>query len=238
MTLSWSQRHLSSSMVWLERVIRTLIDAKLVVNRDKCEFCCQSVKNFWAMCLIAVDFESIATESAQFTSTRRRKKCETGAQIIGYGRLVFAFIKNEAEIKVPLSKLLRKDVTFVWGPEQEKAFEALKRCLSEAPVLVRPDFSKEFAIQTDASDYAVGAVLTQEYEDGEHPVYYVSRVLSRAEQQRYTTTEKECLAVIWAIEKFRPYVEGSRFKVVTDHRALTWLRNFKDPQGRVARWGF
>uniref|UniRef100_A0ABD2WZG7 RNA-directed DNA polymerase n=1 Tax=Trichogramma kaykai TaxID=54128 RepID=A0ABD2WZG7_9HYME len=113
----------------------------------------------------------------------------------------------------------------------------MKRCLSEAPVLVRPDFSKEFAIQTEASDYAVGAVLTQEYEDGEHPVYYVNRVLSRAEQ-RYTTTEKECLAVIWAIEKFRPYVEGSRFKVVTDHRALTWLRNFKDPQRRVARWAF
>uniref|UniRef100_A0ABD2VTH8 RNA-directed DNA polymerase n=2 Tax=Trichogramma kaykai TaxID=54128 RepID=A0ABD2VTH8_9HYME len=147
------------------------------------------------------------------------------------------FIKNEAEIKVPLAKLLRKDVVFVWGAEQEQAFQTLKRCLSEAPVLVRPDFSKEFSIQTDASDYAVGAVLTQEYEDGEHPVYYVSRVLSRAEQ-RYTTTEKECLAVIWAIEKFRPYVEGSRFKVVTDHRALTWLRNFKDPQGRVARWAF
>uniref|UniRef100_A0ABD2WK28 RNA-directed DNA polymerase n=1 Tax=Trichogramma kaykai TaxID=54128 RepID=A0ABD2WK28_9HYME len=114
------------------------------------------------------------------------------------------FIKNEAEIKVPLAKLLRKDVVFVWGAEQEQAFETLKRCLSEAPVLVRPDFAKEFSIQTDASDYAVGAVLTQEYEDGEHPVYYVSRVLSRAEQ-RYTTTEKECLAVIWAIEKFRPY---------------------------------
>ncbi|CAB0042118.1 unnamed protein product [Trichogramma brassicae] len=145
------------------------------------------------------------------------------------------FIKNEAEIKVPLARLLRKDTPFVWGSDQEQAFATLKQSLSEAPVLVRPDFDKEFAIQTDASDYAIGAVLTQEREDGEHPVYYISRVLTSAERN-YTVTEKECLAVLWAIEKFRPYVEGYHFRVVTDHRALSWLRNFKDPQGRVARW--
>ncbi|CAB0043784.1 unnamed protein product [Trichogramma brassicae] len=78
------------------------------------------------------------------------------------------FIKNEAEIKVPLARLLRKDTPFVWGADQEQAFATLKQSLSEAPVLVRPDFDKEFAIQTDASDYAIGAVLTQEREDGEH----------------------------------------------------------------------
>uniref|UniRef100_A0ABD2WU63 RNA-directed DNA polymerase n=1 Tax=Trichogramma kaykai TaxID=54128 RepID=A0ABD2WU63_9HYME len=223
-------------MIWLERVIRTLIDAKLVVNRDKCEFCCQSVK-FLGYVLdssgLRVDSDRVRP-IYEYPAPRNVKQVRRLLGMVGwYSR----FIKNEAEIKVPLAKLLRKDVVFVWGAEQEQAFQTLKRCLSEAPVLVRPDFSKEFSIQTDASDYAVGAVLTQEYEDGEHPVYYVSRVLSRAEQ-RYTTTEKECLAVIWAIEKFRPYVEGSRFKVVTDHRALTWLRNFKDPQGRVARWAF
>uniref|UniRef100_A0ABD2WIR8 RNA-directed DNA polymerase n=1 Tax=Trichogramma kaykai TaxID=54128 RepID=A0ABD2WIR8_9HYME len=223
-------------MIWLEHVIRTLIDAKLVVNRDKCEFCCQSVK-FLGYVLdssgLRVDSDRVRP-IYEYPAPRNVKQVRRLLGMVGwYSR----FIKNEAEIKVPLAKLLRKDVVFVWGAEQEQAFQTLKRCLSEAPVLVRPDFSKEFSIQTDASDYAVGAVLTQEYEDGEHPVYYVSRVLSRAEQ-RYTTTEKECLAVIWAIEKFRPYVEGSRFKVVTDHRALTWLRNFKDPQGRVARWAF
>ncbi|CAB0033381.1 unnamed protein product [Trichogramma brassicae] len=217
-------------MVWLERVIRTLIDAKLVVNRDKCEFCCQSVK-FLGYVLDSSGLRVDSDRVRPIYEYPAPKNVKQVRRLLGMVGWYSRFIKNEAEIKVPLSKLLRKDVTFVWGPEQEKAFEALKRCLSEAPVLVRPDFSKEFAIQTDASDYAVGAVLTQEYEDGEHPVYYVSRVLSRAEQ-RYTTTEKECLAVIWAIEKFRPYVEGSRFKVVTDHRALTWLRNFKDPQGR------
>ncbi|CAB0040445.1 unnamed protein product [Trichogramma brassicae] len=223
-------------MVWLERVIRTLIDAKLVVNRDKCEFCCQSVK-FLGYVLDSSGLRVDSDRVRPIYEYPAPKNVKQVRRLLGMVGWYSRFIKNEAEIKVPLSKLLRKDVAFVWGPEQEKAFDALKRCLSEAPVLVRPDFSREFSIQTDASDYAVGAVLTQEYEDGEHPVYYVSRVLSRAEQ-RYTTTEKECLAVIWAIEKFRPYVEGSRFKVVTDHRALTWLRNFKDPQGRVARWAF
>uniref|UniRef100_A0ABD2WNY6 RNA-directed DNA polymerase n=1 Tax=Trichogramma kaykai TaxID=54128 RepID=A0ABD2WNY6_9HYME len=145
------------------------------------------------------------------------------------------FIKNEAEIRVPLARLLRKDTPFVWGADQEQAFETLKRSLSEAPVFVRPYFEREFSIQTDALNYAIGAVLTQEREDGEHPVYNISRVLTSAERN-YTVTEKECLAVIWAIEKFRPYVEDYHFEVVTDHRALSWLRNFKDPQGRVARW--
>uniref|UniRef100_A0ABD2XHQ2 RNA-directed DNA polymerase n=1 Tax=Trichogramma kaykai TaxID=54128 RepID=A0ABD2XHQ2_9HYME len=223
-------------MIWIERVIRTLIDAKLVVNRDKCEFCCQSVK-FLGYVLDSSGFRVDSDRVRPIYEYPAPRNVKQVRRLLGMVGWYSRFIKNEAEIKVPLAKLLRKDVVFVWGAEQEQAFETLKRCLSEAPVLVRPDFSKEFSIQTDASDYAVGAVLTQEYEDGEHPVYYVSRVLSRAEQ-RYTTTEKECLAVIWAIEKFRPYVEGSRFKVVTDHRALTWLRNFKDPQGRVARWAF
>uniref|UniRef100_A0ABD2WCF7 RNA-directed DNA polymerase n=1 Tax=Trichogramma kaykai TaxID=54128 RepID=A0ABD2WCF7_9HYME len=219
---------------WLERVIRILLDAKLVVNRDKCEFCCQSVK-FLGYVLdssgLRIDSERVRPIH-DYPTPRNVKQVRRLLGMVGwYSR----FIKNEAEIKVPLARLLRKDAPFVWGADQERAFETLKQSLSEAPVLVRPDFEKEFAIQTDASDYAIGAVLTQEREDGEHPVYYISRVLTPAERN-YTVTEKECLAVIWAIEKFRPYVEGYHFKVVTDHRALSWLRNFKDPQGRVARW--
>ncbi|CAB0037515.1 unnamed protein product [Trichogramma brassicae] len=219
---------------WLERVIRILLDAKLVVNRDKCEFCCQSVQ-FLGYVLdssgLRIDSERVRPIH-DYPTPRNVKQVRRLLGMVGwYSR----FIKNEAEIKVPLARLLRKDTPFVWGSDQEQAFATLKQSLSEAPVLVRPDFDKEFAIQTDASDYAIGAVLTQEREDGEHPVYYISRVLTSAERN-YTVTEKECLAVLWAIEKFRPYVEGYHFKVVTDHRALSWLRNFKDPQGRVARW--
>ncbi|CAB0039229.1 unnamed protein product [Trichogramma brassicae] len=190
---------------WLERVIRILLDAKLVVNRDKCEFCCQSVQ-----------FLGYVLDSSGLRIDSER-------------------VRPIHDYPTPRNVLLRKDTPFVWGSDQEQAFATLKPSLSEAPVLVRPDFDKEFAIQTDASDYAIGAVLTQEREDGEHSVYYISRVLTSAERN-YTVTEKECLAVLWAIEKFRPYVEGYHFKVVTDHRALSWLRNFKDPQGRVARW--
>ena len=104
-----------------------------------------------------------------------------------------------------------------------------------APVLARPDFSKQFCVQCDASGYALEAVLTQEAEDGEHPILYISCVLSVAERN-YTTTEKKCLAVLWAIKKLRPYLEGYTFKVITDHSTLRWLRNLREPTGRLARW--
>ena len=104
------------------------------------------------------------------------------------------------------------------GAEQHEAFERLKLALTKAPVLAKPDFTREFAVQCDASNEAIGAVLTQEFEDGEHPIVYVHRVLTSAERN-YSTTE-ECLALVWAIKKFRPYLEGYRFTAITDHSAL------------------
>ena len=101
--------------------------------------------------------------------------------------------------------------------------------MTEAPVLARPDFSKPFKVQTDASSYAMGGILTQEAEDGEHPIIYVA-------ERNYSFTEKELLGVIWSIKKFRLYIEGHKLEVVTDHSALKWLNNFKNPTGRLARW--
>ena len=95
--------------------------------------------------------------------------------------------------------MLRKGREWSWGEEQDEAFEQLKRALTTVPVLARPDFSKPFKVQCDASGFALGAVLTQEGEDGEHPIVYVSRVLTPAEKN-YTTTEKECLAMVWSIK--------------------------------------
>ena len=102
-------------------------------------------------------------------------------------------------------------------------------------VLARADFSKPFIIQCDASGSTLGALLSQLFKDGEHLIIYASRMLTPAERN-YSTTKRECLALLWAIKKFRPYVEGYKFTTITDHSALKWLRNLKEPWGRLARW--
>lgn len=104
---------------------------------------------------------------------------------------------------------------WTWLPAQQDAFARLKHALTEAPALSQPDFGQPFVIQIDASDFAITAVLTQEVEDGENPIVFVSRVVTAAEKN-YIVTEKECLAVPRAIDKLRPYVEDT-FKVITDH---------------------
>ena len=145
------------------------------------------------------------------------------------------FIEKESEIKLPLLHLLKKTQAWQWSAEQQCAFEKLKLALTKAPVLARPDFNREFTVQCDASNDAIGAVLSQEFDDGEHPIVYIHRVLTRAERN-YSTTEKECLALIWSIKKLRPYLEGSSFRAITDHSALRWLQNLREPSGRLARW--
>ena len=105
------------------------------------------------------------------------------------------FIEKESEIKLPLLKLLKKTQAWQWSAEQQEAFEKLKLALTRAPVLARPDFTREFTMQCDASNDAIGAVLSQEFDEGEHPIVYIHRVLSRSERN-YSTTEKECLALV------------------------------------------
>lgn len=107
--------------------------------------------------------------------------------------------------------------------------------LTSAPVLACPDFDREFIIYCDASGVGLGAILAQEFDDGERVIAYASRSLSKPERN-YSATELECLCVLWAIEKFRCYVDGYQITVVTDHSSLKWLDNLKDPVGRLGRW--
>ena len=103
------------------------------------------------------------------------------------------------------------------------------------PTLQRPDPNSLFVVQTDASDVGLGAVLLQEVEGLERILEFASRVLTSAERN-YSVTERVCLAVVWAIGKFRPYIDGYEFKVVTDHSSLRWLYQMKNPTSRLARW--
>ena len=190
---------------WLEIVLKRLMEAGLAVNRDKCEFCCSRV-TYLGFRLdkdgLRPDPEKVAPVT-NYPAPQNLKQLRRFLGMVGwYSR----FIPNDSEAKIPLVKLLRKGQLWTWGEEQQEAFEKLKKALTVAPVLARPDFSKPFAVQTDASNYAIGTVLRQEAEDGERPVVYVSRVLNSAEKN-YSTTEEEYLAVLWAIKKLRPYIE-------------------------------
>ena len=152
---------------------------------------------------------------------------------VGYYR---RFIDGYARKAIPLTELLKKDVEFSLNPERQWAFEELKLTLAKAPVLSPPDWKKEFHVTLDAFGWCLGAILWQYEEDKrESPVYYASRQMSLAER-KYTTTEREALAVIYACKKFRHYLLGYRIIFHTDHDSLKYLVNKPDLSGRIARW--
>lgn len=145
------------------------------------------------------------------------------------------FVDGFARIAKPLSDLTKKNVKFVWEPPQQNAYDELKKRLTSTPILQQADVSKPFVVRTDAGSIALGAVLLQGEGAEEHPIEYASRLLTKPEKN-YSTTEREALAVVWALNKFRGYIECSAITVSTDHQPLRWLMSIKSPTGRLARW--
>ena len=111
----------------------------------------------------------------------------------------------------------------------------MRDCLTSAPVLRCPDCSPQFKLYTDACDYGLGAVLTQETDDGEAVVAYASRILKPSEA-KYAVLQKEALVILWALKYFYPYLYGRHFTSVTDHRPLKWLKTMDAPNNLFARW--
>ncbi|CAN6552291.1 unnamed protein product [Malus baccata var. baccata] len=145
------------------------------------------------------------------------------------------FIKDFSKIAQPLCRLLQKEVSFEFNEACEQAFNHLKDLLTSAPIITPPDWSIPFELMCDASDYAIGAVLGQRKKKLPHVIYYASRTLNDA-QLNYSTTEKELLAVIFALDKFRSYLIGTKVIVFTDHAALKYLFTKKEAKPRLIRW--
>ena len=121
------------------------------------------------------------------------------------------------------------------GTSQENAFTTLKEKLSNSPILLLPNLSQDFILRTDASNIGLGAILLQTIEDERFPVAYASRKLLQREKA-YSTIERECLAVVWAIRKFEPYLYGRQFVLETDHHPLAYMNSAKPANGRLMRW--
>ena len=143
------------------------------------------------------------------------KKLRTMLGHTGYYR---KFIKGYAHIITPMEKKLKKDIKFEWTPECQESLDILKEKMVTAPILVFPDWSKDFHVHVDASSIALGIVLAQLEGNIDHPIAFAGRKLSTAEKN-YTTTEREGLAMVYALQKFRHYLLGSHFKMFTDHSA-------------------
>ncbi len=167
-----------------------------------------------------------------FPQPKNAKDIKSFLGLVGYYR---KFIQDFAKIAKPLTKLLKKDEKFLWNNECGISFETLKKSIISPPVLQYPDFSKEFIITTDASNYAIGAILSQGKINSDRPIAFASRTLNKAERN-YSTTEKELAAIVWAVKHFRPYVFGTKFKIVTDHKPLLYVFNIKDPGSRLTRF--
>ena len=146
---------------------------------------------------------------------------------LGFGNFYRKFIRKYSEIAKPLNELLRKDRPFEWTKEADQAFITLKRRFCEEPVLMMPDLSRPFQIESDASKYATGAVLTQQDSNGSrHPVSFISKTFSPAERN-YEIYDRELLGIIRALDEWRHYVQGSSHTttILSDHLNLTYWRS-------------
>jgi hypothetical protein len=155
---------------------------------------------------------------------------------LGLANFYRRFVRDYSRIALPLTELTKDTVPWKWGAEQQQAFDALKAALCSPPVLLVPDQSKPFVLNTDACKYAIGATLQQDHGNGLQPVAYFSAKMSDAERN-YDVREQEFMALVRACQHWRHYLHGTeRFQLLTDHDSLKYHKTMDKMSGRLARW--
>jgi len=219
----------------LQEILEKFREANLMLNFEKCQFFVEETEYLgYKLCKEGISpLKSKVEVILNFPVPNTKRKLRRWIGVCSWYR---QFIPHFAEITAPLTKLTSPKSVWKWTDECMSSFETLKKAMTSAPILANPTIEGKYVLEVDASDRSLGAVLKQEQEEVLKVIAYASRTLSDRER-KFTTTEKECLAVLWGIHhKFRQYLLGRRFTVRTDHMALRWLHNLKDPTGRLARW--
>ncbi|CAN6548172.1 unnamed protein product [Malus baccata var. baccata] len=218
----------------LSLILKRFVETNLVLNWEKCHF---MVKQGIVLGHI-ISENGIEVDKSKIDLVRHLPSHTSVREVrsfLGHAWFYRRFIKAFSKVAQPLCRLLQKDVALDFNGECTTSFNQLKELLTTTPIIVPPDWSLPFELMCDASDYALGVVLGQRKDKRPHVIYYASRTLNDA-QLNYSTTEKELLAVVFALDKFRSYLIGTKVIVFTDHAALKYLLTKKDSKPRLIRW--
>lgn len=218
----------------LEEVFTRIKNAHLCLNPKKC-FLLQKEVEFLGH---VVSPDGIRTDEKKTTAIREWPRPRDKHEIrsfLGLCTYYRRFVEGFAKIAAPLHRLTEDKAEFVWNPECETSFRKLKAALCSGPILGYPREQGKFILDTDASNVGIGAVLSQVQDGEERVIEYYSKVLSKPERN-YCVTRKELLAIVKAVDHFHQYLYGQEFLIRTDHAALEWLLQMKQPEGQIARW--
>ena len=218
----------------LTKVFDRLNHAGLKLRPDKCSFFQKEVLFLGHV----VTPDGVKTDPAKVEAIRdwpipvNIKQVRSFLGLCSYYR---RFVKDFSKIASPLHKLTEKGVQFSWSEDCHRAFQTLKVVLTSTPILAYPCAEGQYILDTDASDKAMGAVLSQIQGDQERVIAFMSKSFTKAEQ-RYCVTRKEMCALVTALKQYKHYLYGRRIEVRTDNAAVSWMRNIKEPEGQMARW--
>ena len=214
----------------LRKVFQLLRENSLYAKESKCEFFAEEVKYLGH--IISRDGIRMDREKVQaILEWLEPKNLEELQIFLGMSGFYRRFIRDYAKIAVPMTNQLKgKGKTFEWGEDQKKSMQKLKVAIATAPILYIVDPNKPFVVETDASNFAVGAVLTQEG----RPIAFESKKLDHA-QQNYSVYERQLYAIVHALKKWKHYLYGAKVMIVFDHESIKWLSNQTELKGRKAR---
>ena len=218
----------------LETVLQRWQDKNLALNWEKCHF--MVIEGIILGHQISATRLEVDQAKVSIIETLLPPTTLKGIRsFLGHVGFYRRFIKELSKISKPLCRLLEKDTKFEFHNSCLSAFKEIKSRLVIAPIMATPDWNKEFETMCDASGYAMGAVLGQRTEKIFNAIYYASKTFKEA-QENYSTTEKDMLAMVFACEKFRPYILGSHVIIHTDHETIKYLMAKKDAKLRLIRW--